>query len=115
MTWGNVGAWAPGLFVAIIAPVQIWNLYRVRLGWRRRGAKAIEALLASRGEQLSALRNVTGWPAHAPHPGLSGAAVLFKVKALGADGAERDYDLAFDPLGGGALKRLAHGIWISPA
>ena len=116
MSWPHLGAALPALLVALMAPLQFWNLYRIRRLWRRRGAAAIEALLASRGERaLGDIRPVSGALAHNLRPGLSGAAVVFKVDALAADGAQRQYDLAFEPGGGGSLKRLAHGIWIAPA
>jgi len=100
-------------FILIVA-LSGWNLWRVRRAHRARGRRAVDSLLANRGETLVALRELKA----SALPTLTGlsSTVAFEVTARGRDGAEHTYQWAYEPRvfpwQTEGLKRLAHGIWI---
>jgi hypothetical protein len=112
MAWGpHFAGVVPALAASLIGPLMIFSIWRIRRATIRAGRAAIERLLRQRGETVAQAR-----PAPIVHSrlntGLTAEAVVFDVLATEHDGAERAYDLAYDPAGG-LVKRYAHGIWIA--
>lgn len=91
-----------------------WSVWRVKFAYRKRGRRAVERLIAARGETLVAIKEAPPSALRAT-AGLS-AAVIFEVRARTAQGDERTYHWGYAPRvfpwQTEGVQRLAHGIWI---
>ena len=100
---------------SLLSGLAVWNAWRMRAAYRRRGRQAVERLLTSRGETLVAIKDVPLSKVRET-AGLT-ATAIFEVRARTADGDERTYRWAYAPRifpwQTEGIQRLAHGIWIA--
>jgi hypothetical protein len=117
MTLHQFAPYFPAAITPLIIGLSGWNVWRLKYAYRKRGRRAVEQLLATRGETPVAISEV---PLCAVYEtaGLS-ASTIFEVRARTSDGDERTdkwgYRPRVFPWQTEGLQRLNHGIWIAVA